>query len=226
MGRRKDLVGERFDNLVVIKALYSDRAGVHWECKCDCGNTKITTTSRLLSGATKSCGCLKENVGDKIRIDITGKRFGKLVATKYNKETGKWLCKCDCGNEKEIASGSLRDGRTTSCGCTHKEMIHDIKFDDISGIQFGELTAIEYFRNNGRTYWKCKCSCGKEIIVERSKLVRGQRSCGCLDISHRGSKGELEVLDFIKSIKPDAKIIQHDRTILNGKEIDILVFYK
>lgn len=29
-----------------------------WLCQCDCGNTKITTTSRLLNGSVKSCGCL------------------------------------------------------------------------------------------------------------------------------------------------------------------------
>ena len=30
-------------------------------------------------------------------VDITNVRFGRLVAVKY--VNGKWLCRCDCGNE-------------------------------------------------------------------------------------------------------------------------------
>ena len=34
-----------------------------------------------------------------------------------------WLCKCDCGNEKNIDGYSLRRGHTKSCGCYHLEVI-------------------------------------------------------------------------------------------------------
>ncbi len=59
-------------------------------------------------------------------IDITGKRFGRLVAIEPSKvkatnKSKKWLCKCDCGNTKEIISSSLRFGKTTSCGCWKDE---------------------------------------------------------------------------------------------------------
>lgn len=53
-------------------------------------------------------------------IDITGQRFGKLIAlSKAPSRNGKtyWLCQCDCGNQKEIQTCALRDGRTKSCGC-------------------------------------------------------------------------------------------------------------
>lgn len=54
-------------------------------------------------------------------IDITGHRFGKLVAlsvagSNANHAT-KWLCRCDCGNESVVLSDNLRRGHTTSCGC-------------------------------------------------------------------------------------------------------------
>jgi hypothetical protein len=38
-------------------------------------------------------------------LDLTGKRFGRLIAiSKAESRNGKtyWLCKCDCGVEKEI----------------------------------------------------------------------------------------------------------------------------
>lgn len=54
------------------------------------------------------------------KIDITGRRFGKLVAIKeMPSKNGKtyWLCQCDCGNEKVVQTCHLRKGMTKSCGC-------------------------------------------------------------------------------------------------------------
>lgn len=53
-------------------------------------------------------------------FDITGKRFGRLVV--LEKAKGKWLCLCDCGNRKLIASGALRSGSTRSCGCLYPNL--------------------------------------------------------------------------------------------------------
>jgi len=62
-------------------------------------------------------------------IDLTGMRFGRLVVVKqaepYTSPGGhrsaRWLCKCDCGNEKIIRHSSLVNGDSTSCGCYQKE---------------------------------------------------------------------------------------------------------
>ncbi|HFL2403586.1 TPA: hypothetical protein ACG3PH_001964 [Clostridioides difficile] len=61
-------------------------------------------------------------------LDITGKKFGRLRVIKFSKEikSGKrnrkyWLCKCDCGNFKEIRTDSLTSGLVQSCGCLKKE---------------------------------------------------------------------------------------------------------
>lgn len=67
------------------------------------------------------------SIGDTVRKDLTGKRFGRLVATKWLRisPTSKmsiWLCCCDCGNEKEIQIGNLTSGHTRSCGCLNSEM--------------------------------------------------------------------------------------------------------
>lgn len=64
------------------------------------------------------------------RLDITGQKFGRLVAIRpverKNSNLTYWLCKCDCGNEKEVALGSLRRGLTTSCGCIRKDSLSHI----------------------------------------------------------------------------------------------------
>jgi len=60
----KDLTGKEFGYLTVIECLDDTTKGytrLHWRCKCKCGNDNfITTTSRLTSNNTKSCGCLKK----------------------------------------------------------------------------------------------------------------------------------------------------------------------
>jgi len=55
-------------------------------------------------------------------VDYTGRRFGKLVVLERgnkNKKRGtyNWICKCDCGNIKQVNMSDLRDGGSKSCGC-------------------------------------------------------------------------------------------------------------
>ena len=63
MGKVKDITGQRFGKLTVIKYIGKDKNNTSlWLCKCDCGNfTKVLKTN-LSNNHTKSCGCLrKEN---------------------------------------------------------------------------------------------------------------------------------------------------------------------
>lgn len=57
----KDITGQRFTRLTVIKATNKrDRQGnVLFLCRCDCGNEILTRSYSLTSGITKSCGCYK-----------------------------------------------------------------------------------------------------------------------------------------------------------------------
>ena len=61
----------------------------------------------------------------KSRIDLTGKRFGRLTVLGYagtGKQGTYWKCRCDCGKDTVVLSHSLRSGRTKSCGCYNKEV--------------------------------------------------------------------------------------------------------
>lgn len=61
-----------------------------------------------------------------IVIDMTGKRFGRLVilsvAGKNTMGRLLWKCLCDCGNEIIRNGSEIRCGNTSSCGCLRKEM--------------------------------------------------------------------------------------------------------
>lgn len=54
----RDLSGQKFGKLTVIKRHGSQNGHVTWDCVCDCGNTKIAQGVNLVSGITTSCGCL------------------------------------------------------------------------------------------------------------------------------------------------------------------------
>ncbi len=62
----------------------------------------------------------------KPRVDLTGVRSGFLVAKKYL-GCGKWLCKCDCGEEKAISGSSIKRGKTKSCGCMSNRLKSESK---------------------------------------------------------------------------------------------------
>ena len=58
------------------------------------------------------------------RIDLIGRRFGRLVILGPDRRRNGhlfWNCKCDCGNEKAINGISLRRGASRSCGCYEDE---------------------------------------------------------------------------------------------------------
>lgn len=60
-------------------------------------------------------------------IDLTGQRFGKLEVLRLAGIEGAhavWACRCDCGNEFQTKSAILRRGRTSHCGCAHKNGRH------------------------------------------------------------------------------------------------------
>ena len=58
------------------------------------------------------------------RVDLTGKRFGRLMVISRANTTGRtrWKCKCDCGSNHEVAHGNLQSFAVTSCGCLSREI--------------------------------------------------------------------------------------------------------
>lgn len=140
-----------------------------------------------------------------------------LTAIKYLGKS-KWLCKCDCGNMKEVQTGHLISGHTTSCGCRHKKPV-----TDLSGMKFGKLTPISYYRRDNRTYWHCRCDCGNEIDVQAQHLVDGHtKSCGCTKKNDLTGKeyGKLTVIKYVGKNK-DNRNVWHCKCSC-GNELDVL----
>ena len=112
--------------------------------------------------------------------DLTGQRFGKLVAVKPTEQKQRrsivWECVCDCGNTTFAVTRDLRSGNTKSCGCLTRAL-------DFAGQRFGKLTAVRPTeeRKYGSVVCECVCDCGNTAFVGASDLRRGYtKSCGCL----------------------------------------------
>lgn len=117
-----DLTGQRFGRLLALRENGRIRNSVAWECRCDCGTVKTVDGSSLRhrTAPVRSCGCLLREAQT---IDLTGIAYGRWTVIKrdMSKKGCFWLCRCECGSEKSIASNSLRVGQSTSCGCKRKE---------------------------------------------------------------------------------------------------------
>lgn len=137
---------------------------------------------------------------------LLGQRFGSLVVIGPSDPIGRrarWLCRCDCGNEKAVQTDYLKSGHVKTCGCGTgiKDQYPNRTIDHIKGIKvnthggydlegcvFSRLTVIRFAgtrlygkdKKKSRT-WECKCVCGNYTITSSGALVRGStKSCGCL----------------------------------------------
>lgn len=167
---RNDLTGKRFGrwNVLYLVEDRTKKRGFIYHCKCDCGAEKDVPAETLRRGESQSCGCLQKEKaaenGRKTRIDLTGQRFGKLVA-QYPIYSGdkerhsRWVCQCDCGNIVSIDMGNLRSGKSASCGCVfssnEENIIKLLKQNDIAfdyQYRFPDYATVEYDFYVGNKY--------------------------------------------------------------------------
>ena len=176
-----DLTNQTFGHLTALYRLDKPGRAV-WHCVCNCGRETDVCEYNLKSGHSRSCGCRRPGAWK----DLTGQRFGKLVALyptsgrEYDRVV--WHCTCDCGGEADYASTTLLRGAATTCGCSQEG-------EDLTGRQFGNLTVLR--KAERRKYWICQCACGTEKEVLAWSLLRGAtRSCGCLPYPRKDISGE------------------------------------
>lgn len=118
--------------------------------------------------------------------DLTGKNVGNWTVLAKTKPHGRYeyyMCKCKCGNVRDVSEYTLRSGRSTSCGCERTARLIEER-EDLTGMKYGELFVKGYSHTSDdkrNRFWKCICSCGKSAIVATTDLTTGRvKSCGHL----------------------------------------------
>jgi len=173
--KRQGNVGEKFNMLTIDKLLGDDNSGNQIvECKCDCGNKKVTKFLYLKDNDVKSCGCLLGRGYEVIGMVINEIECVSDVFMVDKKET--ITIKCHCGVVCDRLFDSFRRGHMKSCGC-------EIKRYEISvGEKHGRLTIVEILPNNkyGSRIVRAKCECGSIKKYQYGSIINKEdRSCGC-----------------------------------------------
>lgn len=120
-------------------------------------------------------------MGDMHRLthygDITGNTYGYWTVIKPTGR-GKWLCRCSCGNIKEVYKKSLVQGKSKSCGCHLNENRKDNFKSKYIGKTYNYWTVLDISNNST---FKCRCKCGKIKDVNRLSILNNKsKSCGCM----------------------------------------------
>lgn len=179
-GGRKIDIGFRFGKLTVAADTGKRKNGYTvWRCECDCGGSVELDTRTIQRGTVLDCGCeTRTKPGQR---DLTGMRFGKLIAVsptdKRKCGTTVWRCICDCDKVAYVPAGQFLSGYVKSCGCLSHPPLKDFV-----GKRFGKLTVLSYEgKRAGMHRWRCLCDCGNETVVGQTLLQTGKtKSCGCL----------------------------------------------
>ncbi len=175
------LVGEQFGYLYVISIadeykhhkyyLNRNNHQVKWKCICKCGNETTVSQAHLLSGHSRSCGCMRPQSVAKIYTkNLVGQRFGSLVVESQaphiiykERKYVAWNCRCDCGNSTIVPASNLHNRTVKSCGCV---------------ISSAEAQIIRYFQ-------KHKISYDKQIAFDQLKDKKPLRfDFGIYDSNH------------------------------------------
>lgn len=61
-GKIIDLSGKVFSRWTVVDMARNSKGKIVWNCECSCGTKNVVLPSSLVSGKSKSCGCLKKEV--------------------------------------------------------------------------------------------------------------------------------------------------------------------
>lgn len=225
MGAFIDLTGQTFGEWYVLarvpKEKHPNSRSIYWLCRCSCGNeVEVLGDSLRAKKSTKCQQCANANKS----FHLEGQHFNKLTVIRkaepnehnfQNDRSTIWLCKCDCGSDKNIyvRSTDLCSGKVHSCGCYNKEMSFLKNSIDLTNQQFGELIALKPTdkRRNGSVIWDCLCSCGNHNYVTQNDLVSGSvQSCGCT----KKSRGERKIIQILteNNIK-----FEEQKTFPNGR---------
>jgi len=189
-------VGQVFGKWTVVGPESRHLGAVAWGVKCQCGTERVVTASKLMSGKSTGCACLKVYVGQ---------TFGRLTVVAEAEERRRggrvWVVDCSCGKKGLLREQKgLHAGSTRSCGCLNDEMCRQLGLKRINragitiGQTFGRLTVVgesSRIDKQGGTRWRVDCSCGRHNLLRRASTLLGgkTRSCGCLSVELARERG-------------------------------------
>ena len=155
-------IGMTFGKLTILEYVGNGT----YKCRCACGNITQSKFYNLQIGRAKSCGKCNAKLQD-----LRGKTISGLTALEYLGNQ-MYRCRCNrCGKIYELTASAFKNGIEMCRECANN--IQKCTKIDLKGVTVGSVTVQEYI---GKSLWKCKCKCGKEINVKTFNLTEALKS--------------------------------------------------
>lgn len=233
--KKIDLTGMDFDEWHVLSQASPGLHGeTRWLCRCSCGIQKIVTSYALRNHTSKSCGHSTTGLHD-----ITGQTFNewKVLRRSETKVAGgstKWICQCSCGTIAEVGYYELKNGISKSCGCKSNELRIKTTLEKygVSHVsQIGTLRTQEQlnaisskedlskFIKDNFDHKPSAAEVAEKLGISRGTLRDHLLRKNLMDLITTGNNDISGFEIAIRSMYPCDHL--NDRTVLNGKEIDL-----
>lgn len=217
------------------KNIKKDRVSV--KCKT-CGKEDFKKISNILIGvySCKKCAGRKSGAKQRLPLEEVKKRMNELYPsimvdyTSYDGTMKPMKCTCrTCGHEftrkaNAFFNNSLKGDPCPECNKiliaknktkTTEQFIKDVEL--IHGDNKYTVLS-KYIASDKKVEVKCN-ECGRTFSIEANSFLQGH---GCPYHNCNSSSKEKEIAEFIKTLGY-TDIYNNDRTILDGKELDIYI---
>ena len=154
----------------------------------------------------------------KVKNNLVGQTFGKLKVIEQaedyvwgEKHFAQWLCECSCSEHNKIIvrADSLRNGRTTSCGCVHKEMLIEKNKDGRKKNKYSDILTDKH----GDYNIGFASNTGNEFYVDASDLQLINNYCWAEIVDNKG-------YHYLATSLPDSRETIKMYWIICGKNMD------
>ena len=204
MGKIKDLLGQRFGKLVVIKYAGKEKRGRSlWLCQCDCGNQKVIPARHLLHNDAKSCGCSQHQ---KPRVTTEDDRSDMKIILHSDIISGS-ISYFEMSNEDGKATIESKDEETNIFikDLANKEDIMSVKIDknSVSGTLYGTDTDV----SGNKTTMKIVFSIKNNKISDKKSEISSSFS-----IYNGDSTDPMATVALTSKVDLDAKPKEFDKS--------------
>lgn len=135
-------------------------------------------------------------------MSIVWERYNMLTIVWEKRVQSSWwsllyaVCKCDCGNTKDILYYSVKTWRTRSCWCLHSEWYSMDASREKIWEKIHMLTIVDVWHREAEVYWKikkiktvtCQCDCWEIKVFDYGNIMREWhpiKSCWCFKESRK-----------------------------------------
>lgn len=169
----KNMIGRCYGNWIVLEYIGKDKHSHHkllCQCRCEKQTVRKVNKNDLAKGKTKSCGkCNHKDTSE-------GDAFGKWTVLEII-DKNYALCQCNCKNKtiRNVSLNSLKQNKSTSCGCSFIVEINQ-------RINNWLVLCYKGVNKNNQKQWLCECQCESKTktVLTTGQLSSGYpKDCGC-----------------------------------------------